>query len=175
MEKDSLRGIISQNGLCSCSDNHTLLFYATAGGHLNIVNRLLKAGAGANPQPGDTNCHHCGEGMCEPLPEVLQDMGFCTALDCAAEIGNSPILNRLLEMGACVSWQLNGCWKRCSPLSHAAENGHIHIVNRLLELDKELHSLSYSLERAIYRGQVPAVEMLLELVTTRKMHQTLPE
>ncbi|RPB12610.1 ankyrin [Morchella conica CCBAS932] len=166
LEEDSLRNIISQKEVCSCWC-HNPLIYTTAEGHLNIVNRLLEAGADADPQHIDTSCPQCVEEMGGHRSSKT-NTNSCTPLEFAAHFGNLPILNRLLEMGACVSKETGSCWKRCSPLSHAAEQGHLHILDRLLELDKELHSLVYSLERAIKRRQVPAVEILLEVVTRAK-------
>lgn len=101
LEEDSLRNIISQKEVCSCWC-HNPLIYTTAEGHLNIVNRLLEAGADADPQHIDTSCPQCVEEMGGHRSSKT-NTNSCTPLEFAAHFGNLPILNRLLEMGACVS------------------------------------------------------------------------
>ncbi|CDZ79184.1 Phosphocholine transferase AnkX [Legionella massiliensis] len=123
-------------------DGYTPLWVAAGNGHIEIVNRLLEAGALVN-QPDDYNR---------------------TPLWVAAGNGHIEIVNRLLEAGALVNQPDD--YNR-TPLWVAAGNGHIEVVRRLLQV-REIdvnHLDDYSespLWAAVAEGGLETVNCLLQ-------------
>ncbi|SCV61374.1 uncharacterized protein FFFS_15943 [Fusarium fujikuroi] len=83
---------------------------ASAGGHIQVVERLLKAGADVN---------------------AAAEYGGPTALQAASEGGHMQVVERLLEAGASVNAAPAEYGR--TALQAASASGHIQVVERLLE------------------------------------------
>jgi ankyrin repeat protein len=116
-------------------------FDAAASGKVNVVERLLAAGAAVNVQDGDGD----------------------TPLHVAAWEENVEVVKRLLSAGAAVNIQSR---YGETPLHEAAKEGHIEVVKRLLSAGAAVHiqediNGDTPLHKAASRGHIEVVKRLL--------------
>ncbi|KAJ0135112.1 Glutathione S-transferase psoE [Fusarium oxysporum f. sp. albedinis] len=120
---------------------------ASAGGHIQVVERLLNAGANVNAAPA-------------------ADRGR-TALQAASAVGHIQVVERLLNAGANVNAAAAARYGRTA-LQAASEGGHIQVVERLLNAGADVNAAAAArygrtaLQAASAVGHIQVVERLLE-------------
>jgi ankyrin repeat protein len=160
---------------------HKALEVAVAGGHLEIVEMLILAGAevhtAASEYDGQTALQTAVEGGHSEILERLlaagaevntaaSKYGGRTALQAAAESGNLEIVERLLAARAEVNTAASERGGRTA-LQAAAERGNIEVVDRLLSAGAEVNAAASrslgktALQAAAERGNIEVVDRLL--------------
>lgn len=115
------------------NENIKALHYATKGGHINIINFLLKAGFDINATEGwwDNS----------------------TALHVAAEYGEHEALKILIKNGAKLDPLCNGY----TPIQLAAGNGHTALVRTLLIAGAKIHNV----HKAAFNGEITVLKSFI--------------
>ncbi|KAM0540542.1 hypothetical protein ACHAO7_011094 [Fusarium culmorum] len=155
---------------------------ASAGGHIQVVERLLEAGANVDAAAakygGRTALQAASEGgyiqVVERLLETganvdapAAEYGGRTALQAASEGGHIQVVERLLEAGANVAAAAAGSEGRTA-LQAASGGGHVQVVNQLLEAGANVDAAAAgsggrtALQAASEGGYIQVVERLLE-------------
>ncbi|KAG8665143.1 uncharacterized protein FPOAC1_013121 [Fusarium poae] len=155
---------------------------ASEGGHFQVVERLLEAGADVNTAAaesgGRTALQAASEGgyilVVERLLEAGADVnaaaarsGGRTALQAASGRGHIQVIERLLEAGADVNAAAAESGGRTA-LQAASEGGYILVVERLLEAGADVNTAAArsggrtALQAASGRGHIQVIERLLE-------------
>ncbi|KFA76627.1 hypothetical protein S40288_05971 [Stachybotrys chartarum IBT 40288] len=163
-----------ETGTCSVNAIDRALQAASAGGHLQVVERLLIAGANVSPAAvydGLKALLAASEGGHLQVVERLLIAGAdiyattCegqTALQIASECGHLQIVERLLIAGADVNFIANGGQ---TALQAASEHGHLQIVERLLTVGADVNFIANegrtALLAASEHGHLQIVERLL--------------
>jgi ankyrin repeat protein len=159
------------------------LAWAVSGGHMNVVDALLAAGADVNAGP--TALQRAAEDgnleMAELLIRAKADVnarlgyfGF-TALQRAARVGHLEILERLLIAGADVNAPAaeNGGF---TALQAAARHGHLNVVRRLLSSHADVNAAPAKvsgctvMEAAERSGNSDIMEILLKPLGVIQIH-----
>ncbi|KAH0550946.1 hypothetical protein GP486_007689 [Trichoglossum hirsutum] len=132
---------------------------AASGGHLDVVNRLLKAKAEVNAA-------------------AARDGGR-TALQAAAEGGHLNVVDRLLEANA----EVNAAAARDggrTALQAAAEGGHLEVVDRLLAVNADVNAAAAmrdgrtALQEAEDGGHLEVVDRLKSALSAAATHAAPP-
>ncbi|KAI6747494.1 hypothetical protein HG530_015874 [Fusarium avenaceum] len=134
---------------CSTLRVDRALQAASGGGHIDVVERLLEAGANVNAAAAEFG------------------YGGRTALQAASEGGYIQVIERLLEAGANVH-AAAAEHKGRTALQAASEGGYIQVVERLLEAGANVHAAAAehkgrtALQAASAGGHIQVVKRLLE-------------
>ena len=148
----------------------TPFFWACTDGNMDLVRRLIEAGADANASGAlCTAISEEHEEIIKYLFELqvridVQDHEFGPPLYAAAEIGNTDIVTQLLQAGADVNFT-GGTHRRA--LNIAAYFGHTEVVHRLFEKEVEVdpddsYFLGSALGAAARHGHAEVVRFLLD-------------
>ncbi|EHK48434.1 hypothetical protein TRIATDRAFT_236441, partial [Trichoderma atroviride IMI 206040] len=152
---------------------------AAKGGHLDVVERLLAAGAGVNVRFAERTCRTALQsatihGHLEVVERLLAagarvetpaDLYGQTALEVAAQGGHLDVVERLLAAGARVN--SNADFYDETALQVAAEGGHLDVVERLLASGANVNAQPLhrrgraALQAAAANGHLDVVERLL--------------
>jgi ankyrin repeat protein len=148
-EGDSEATAIFLDAKCSMQSIYGAFQAASAGGHIQIVERLLEAGANVNAAAGSGS-------------------GGRTALQAASEGGHIQVVEWLLKAGA----DVNAAAARDSgrtALQAASAGGHIQVIDRLLNSGADVNAAAGSgsggrtaLQAASEGGHIQVVEWLLK-------------
>ena len=151
------------------------LYIACAGGHLNIVQICIAAGAYVNitTDNRDTPLHcasHYG------YPEIVKflikqgaivnyfNRDYVTPLHVACQYGHSEVLKVLLEAGALINEIPEAC-DEDGPLHMACQKGYSEVVNILLEagalINEENEQCNTPLHFASQKGRLGIVKVLI--------------
>ncbi|ERF71929.1 hypothetical protein EPUS_06488 [Endocarpon pusillum Z07020] len=149
-----------------------LLHAAAKGGHLEIVQDLIKAGADPNAADNDnhTALQLAAEGgyvlivreLIKLLDPDVKDAALSSALHSAAKEGHLQVVDELVIAGVALDAREG---KRTQPIHQAAQGGHLKLLKRLLEL--EVNPLAVDeddftpLHLAAREGHLPIVLELL--------------
>ncbi|KAF6787047.1 ankyrin repeat-containing protein [Colletotrichum sojae] len=127
---------------------------ASGGSHIEVVERLLDAGAKVNADParddGRTALQAASGGGHVEVVERLLDAGANvnadpagehgrTALQAASEGGHVEVVERLLDAGANVNAD-PAIWHGRTALQAASEGGHVEVVERLLDAGAKVNA-----------------------------------
>ncbi|PNP57317.1 hypothetical protein FNYG_15238 [Fusarium nygamai] len=155
---------------------------ASEGGHIQVVERLLEAGAIVNAaaagSEGRTALQAASAGghiqVVERLLEAGADInaavaeyGGRTALQAASEGGHIQVVERLLEAGADIN-AAAAKYRGQTALQVASAGGHIRVVERLLEAGADVNAAAAgsegrtALQAASEASHIQVVERLLE-------------
>ncbi|RBA12849.1 hypothetical protein FPRO05_14071 [Fusarium proliferatum] len=168
---------------CSMLCINRALQVASEGGHIQIVERLLEAGAHVNAAVagygGRTALQAASAGGHIQVVERLLEAGAHvnaaaatirgqTALQAASEGGHIQVVERILEAGAHVNAAATATIGGRTALQAASEGGHIQVVERLLEAGAHVNAAAAgdggrtALQAASEGGHIQVVERLLE-------------
>ncbi|PCD38699.1 hypothetical protein AU210_007164 [Fusarium oxysporum f. sp. radicis-cucumerinum] len=169
---------------CSMLCIDTAFQAASAGGHIQVVERLLEAGADVNAaatvSEGRTALQAASEGGHIQVVDRLLEAGANvntaaakyrgrTALQAASEGGYIQVVERLLEAGADVNAAAAAKYGGRTALQAASAGGYIQVVERLLEAGADVNAAAAAkyggrtaLQAASAGGYIQVVERLLE-------------
>lgn len=153
----------------------TPLQAAISKGHLNVIGRLLQAGAElkvvadsatALRKAADKGHLPVIERLLQAGAEVNAATSNMTAIQEAAQSGNLEVVERLLQAGANVNAIAPGAWssRGWTALQAAAKWSHLDLVERLLQAGAEVNAApvgefgTTALQAAVGRGNLQMVE-----------------
>ena len=142
---------------------------AAAGGHLDIVERMIELGTARDELDFDYAMEFAAESGHLEIVERMVELGatkFSDALDAAALGGHLDVVERILELGNARRYRFRGFQ---DALDAAALSGNSEIVERMLDLtrdNEEFLDLETPMENAASRGHTEIVERMIELGAT---------